>query len=284
VAELPLDDVERDSLAGELERVCVAPLVRREPASHAGADGGPPQLGAHRRCRPGAAAGAAVDDAEQRADGEFGAGGEPGAQVLPVPLVHADLAPAAALAPAQQAAIRAAGRGRALRARAPPGGAGRRATGRRSSLAGASRDGHRSCCASRPRSRPRSADRPGSASPCYPAPGRRGSPASSPASDAARPQPRLKKRSRDLLPSDSKNWRCLPSRAERDDRAGAKRVSASAPRAAGRQLVLVQRELELEATESAASRRKEQRAQGCRRAMPECRVAWNVMKEGLPAD
>jgi hypothetical protein len=32
VAELALDDVERDSLAGEFDRVGMAQLVRREPA------------------------------------------------------------------------------------------------------------------------------------------------------------------------------------------------------------------------------------------------------------
>ena len=38
VAELTLDDVERDALAGELDRVRVAQLVRRESPAHARAD------------------------------------------------------------------------------------------------------------------------------------------------------------------------------------------------------------------------------------------------------
>jgi hypothetical protein len=44
----------------------------------------------------------AVDDAEQRPSRQLGAGGEPGAQLLAAPLVHADLAAAAALAATHQ--------------------------------------------------------------------------------------------------------------------------------------------------------------------------------------
>ena len=46
--ELALDDVERHALAGELERVRVAQLVRREPAPDAGARGEPAELAADR--------------------------------------------------------------------------------------------------------------------------------------------------------------------------------------------------------------------------------------------
>jgi hypothetical protein len=46
VAELALDDVERDALAGELERMRVAQLMRREPAPDAGAGGEAAELGA----------------------------------------------------------------------------------------------------------------------------------------------------------------------------------------------------------------------------------------------
>src|SRR5437667_9514686 len=44
------------------------------------------------------ARGRAVDDAEPRAARQLEAGGQPRAQLLPAPLVHPDLAPAAALA------------------------------------------------------------------------------------------------------------------------------------------------------------------------------------------
>ena len=43
MAELALDDVERDALAGELQRVRVAQLMRREPAPNACLDGEPAQ-------------------------------------------------------------------------------------------------------------------------------------------------------------------------------------------------------------------------------------------------
>src|SRR4051794_6322216 len=41
VAELALDDVERDAFVGEFDGVRVAQLVRGEAAAHAGAGGGP---------------------------------------------------------------------------------------------------------------------------------------------------------------------------------------------------------------------------------------------------
>jgi hypothetical protein len=68
MAELALDDVERDALAGELERVGVAQLVRRKAAPDPGAGGEPPELRADRGARPRPPAGRAVDDAEQRPD------------------------------------------------------------------------------------------------------------------------------------------------------------------------------------------------------------------------
>jgi hypothetical protein len=46
VAELALDDVERDALAGELERMRVAQLMRREAAPDPGADREPAELAA----------------------------------------------------------------------------------------------------------------------------------------------------------------------------------------------------------------------------------------------
>ena len=47
VTELALDDVQRHPLAGELERMRVAQLVRRETAAHARPGGEPAKLDAH---------------------------------------------------------------------------------------------------------------------------------------------------------------------------------------------------------------------------------------------
>jgi hypothetical protein len=41
VAELALDDDQRDALAGELNGMCVTELVRREASPHARPDGSP---------------------------------------------------------------------------------------------------------------------------------------------------------------------------------------------------------------------------------------------------
>jgi hypothetical protein len=49
VAELALDDVQRNALAGELECVRVTQLVRREPTSDACPRSDPPELGADSR-------------------------------------------------------------------------------------------------------------------------------------------------------------------------------------------------------------------------------------------
>ena len=46
VPELALDDVERDALAGELQRVRMAQLVRREPAPDPRLSSEPAELGA----------------------------------------------------------------------------------------------------------------------------------------------------------------------------------------------------------------------------------------------
>ena len=100
--ELALDDVQRHALAGELERVRVAQLVRREPAPDACLGGEPAQLAAYPGAGPGPPAGGAVDDAEQRSDGQLGTRCEPRAQVLPAPLVHADFSALAALAVSDQ--------------------------------------------------------------------------------------------------------------------------------------------------------------------------------------
>jgi hypothetical protein len=76
--------------------------VWREPTPDASSCRDAAELAADGGGRPGPAAGAAVDDAEQRPDRQLRPRGEPGAQLLPAPLVHADLAPPAALAAADQ--------------------------------------------------------------------------------------------------------------------------------------------------------------------------------------
>jgi hypothetical protein len=66
VSELALDDDQWHALAGHLDRVCVTQLVRSEASANAGSRRGAPELSACPACRPRAAAGASVDDAEQR--------------------------------------------------------------------------------------------------------------------------------------------------------------------------------------------------------------------------
>jgi hypothetical protein len=102
VAELALDDDQRDAFAGHLDGVGVAELVWREAPAHAGRGGGAPELRAGGRGCPRSAACRTGDDAEQRADGEFEAALEPGLEFLPASVVHADLASASALAAADE--------------------------------------------------------------------------------------------------------------------------------------------------------------------------------------
>ena len=68
--ELPLDDDQRDALVGHLDRVRVAELVRRKAPTHARPDCCTSQLLAGRGLLPMPASGRAVNDAQQRADGE----------------------------------------------------------------------------------------------------------------------------------------------------------------------------------------------------------------------
>ena len=65
--ELALDDVQRHSLAGELDGVRVTQLMGCEASPDACFDGVAAKLGADRGGRPGASAGGAVNHAEQRA-------------------------------------------------------------------------------------------------------------------------------------------------------------------------------------------------------------------------
>jgi hypothetical protein len=73
VAQLALDDVQWDSLARHLDRMRVAKLVRRKPATNARAGSPPVQVSAHGRAVPAAARTGSVNDAEQRADRELAA-------------------------------------------------------------------------------------------------------------------------------------------------------------------------------------------------------------------
>ena len=98
MAELPLDDDQRHALASELDGVRVAKLVGREAPPNARLGGGPAQAGAGGRTRPASTARLTVDDAQQRPDGQLDPDVEPRLQFVPAPGVHADLAPAAALA------------------------------------------------------------------------------------------------------------------------------------------------------------------------------------------
>src|SRR4051794_40750262 len=82
--------------------VRVAQLVRGKAAPDASGRRGVAQLRASGRDRPAPAARRTGDDAEQRPDGKLYPGGEPRLQLLPGPVVHADLAPAAALAATDQ--------------------------------------------------------------------------------------------------------------------------------------------------------------------------------------
>jgi hypothetical protein len=92
VSELALDDDQRHAFAGHLDRVCVAQLVRSEASANAGSRRGASELSACSTGRPRASAGASVDDAEQRTDGQRDPRGEPWVEFLPPPVVHPDLA------------------------------------------------------------------------------------------------------------------------------------------------------------------------------------------------
>ncbi len=70
MAELALDDVHGYPLPGELHRVRMTQLMRREPPAHPGFSGELAQLHASGGRRPPPTAGGSIDDAEQRADGK----------------------------------------------------------------------------------------------------------------------------------------------------------------------------------------------------------------------
>jgi hypothetical protein len=102
MAELSLDDEQRNALARHLDSVSVPELVRRKPATNAGGLGHATQLATDHSRGTGPAAGGAAQDAEQRADGQSRAQLQPGIELLPCPAIHSHLAPTAALAGANQ--------------------------------------------------------------------------------------------------------------------------------------------------------------------------------------
>lgn len=97
MAELALDDDQRDTLVSHLDRVRVPQLVRGEPTTNTGESGGPPELLASGRRLPASPGGCAVDYAEQSSDWQIGSDLEPWLQLIPGPAIHPDLAALAAL-------------------------------------------------------------------------------------------------------------------------------------------------------------------------------------------
>jgi hypothetical protein len=97
MAELALDDDQRNAFVGHLDGVGVTQLMRGKATPHAGAGSGATQIGAGRGVRPVPSARRSGDDAEQRADREPDARLEPRVQLLPAPRIHADLAPSSSL-------------------------------------------------------------------------------------------------------------------------------------------------------------------------------------------
>src|SRR4051794_19497243 len=102
VAELALDDVERDAVVREFDGVRVAELVRGKAPAYAGAGGESAQHRASWCGLPRAPARGAVDDAEQGSDGHRAADGQPGFELFQAPVVHPDLAAASAFAAAHE--------------------------------------------------------------------------------------------------------------------------------------------------------------------------------------
>ena len=98
VTELALDDDQRHALVGHLDRMRVAELVGREATTHARLGGEPAELEPDGWCCPRPAACWSIDHAEERPDRDRGALVKPRPQSLPAPVIHADLAAAAALA------------------------------------------------------------------------------------------------------------------------------------------------------------------------------------------
>jgi hypothetical protein len=101
VAELALDDDQRHAFVGDLDCVRVAELVRSEAPADSGGGSRSAQLGSGGRARPEASAGRPL---MTQKSGPMGSSCrvEPRLQLLPGPFVHADFAPSATFAVADQ--------------------------------------------------------------------------------------------------------------------------------------------------------------------------------------
>jgi hypothetical protein len=97
VAELALDQRQRDPLVQQLHGVRMPELVRGQAPAHPGVNRRAVQLKPGGAGRPRMAAGGSDDHATQRPDGEFRALVQPRLQRRPPPRIHADLAPSIVL-------------------------------------------------------------------------------------------------------------------------------------------------------------------------------------------
>ena len=102
VAELALNDHERDAFAGHLDGVGVSQLMRGEASPHAGSRGSPTHVSARGGVSPVATARSPRDDAKQRSDWELEPCVKPWLQLLSAPRVHADFAASSAFAVANE--------------------------------------------------------------------------------------------------------------------------------------------------------------------------------------
>ncbi len=102
MAQLALDDHQRNALVGHLDRVRVPKLVRGEPATDAGSRCGSAELLPSGGGLPPPSGCRAVDDAQQSSDREPRADLEPRLKSIPGPVIHPDLAVPAALAAADE--------------------------------------------------------------------------------------------------------------------------------------------------------------------------------------
>jgi hypothetical protein len=84
--------------ARQLDGVRVPELVRREASAHSSREGGPAHIRSGGFAGPVATTRRTVDDAKQRTDRKLNPQLKPRMEFIPAPVIHADLAPASALA------------------------------------------------------------------------------------------------------------------------------------------------------------------------------------------
>jgi hypothetical protein len=102
MAQLALDDDQRNALVGHLDRVSVPKLVWGEPATDTCAHCGSSELLPSGGRLPPPSGCRTVDDAQQSSDREPRADLEPRLKLIPGPVIHSDLAAPAALAAANE--------------------------------------------------------------------------------------------------------------------------------------------------------------------------------------